>query len=996
MADLKATISSSNSSLTAAINPSVGLVPVGVTKDAATRNSLGINNVTNESKATMFTDPTFTGTPIAPTATAGTNTTQIATTEFVTSAVQSEDTIAEMNDVTLTSLADGELLVSSSGNFINQTLAEAGIDAITLTTAAQPNITSVGTLTALTSSGQLKLTGVSASSGLEIQQGFFNGGGIRIKHAASADNEFGITYEGNTASGEGEKNFNLELKKGGSVLSTMKFKPDGNTFISTGNFGINKTSPSQALDVTGNIAASGSITGATLAGTLSTAAQTNITSVGTLTSLTVSGDVNVATAPTAGNHLTNKTYVDAQVAAKQNALTFGLANTNAVKMDNTSAAPFGGDIAIFASAGIMPKTFASLKSDLGVNNKAPLANPIFTGNPQSNAAPTSNDHLTNKTYVDTQVAGVVNSAPEALNTLNELAAALGDDANFATTTATAIGQKQDTLTFGIANTNAVKMDNTSAAPGGGDLAMFASAGIMPKTFQSLKSDMGIPTLRSDVDQNITDIAGKQDTLTFGIANTNAVKMDNTSAAPGGGDLAMFASTGIMPKTFQSLKSDLGVDNKAPINNPSFTGNIASSGTNPKITLTNEPATNGDYLELKASNGAVSFIAGNSGGGGVGAFLTSGINGTPGDDVSLNAGSGTLSLRGDAGITAFDNFAVQGKLHVKDTSAGNVVRQIRIHNDSTTSGTGTGIAFTNSTSETYVNASIDSIRASSSAASGNLVFSTRPDNTGADGATIARMTINDTGEVGIGKTAEAGYELDVQGEIRASGGVSAGGNLAATGSINGASTIGSSHYVSANFPTSSSSTTTAAFNLSGNLVQDERVIVIKVAGTRAQAMTTTASTFLELIPAPGANKVLVIRELEIFIDRGSWTPMSGGQLRGWGNNLQLVVETPANTVSGYGSSGKYNTFATFQKKFLNHTINGVFVAGGAVDTIIVRDAPATQTRAYPNVPLLLRPEGANTYANLNTYSQTVDDNYFFRITYKIMDMTSDFVANGSIT
>jgi hypothetical protein len=75
---------------------------------------------------------------------------------------------------------------------------------------------------------------------------------------------------------------------------------------------------------------------------------------------------------------------------------------------------------------------------------------------------------------------------------------------------------------------------------------------------------------------------------------------------------------------------------------------------------------------------------------------------------------------------------------------------------------------------------------------------------------------------------------------------------------------------------------------------------------------------------------------------------------------------------------------------------VFVAGGAVDTIIVRDAPATQTRAYPNVPLLLRPEGANTYANLNTYSQTVDDNYFFRITYKIMDMTSDFVANGSIT
>ena len=46
-----------------------------------------------------------------------------------------------------------------------------------------------------------------------------------------------------------------------------------------------------------------------------------------------------------------------------------------------------------------------------------------------------------KTYIDAKVAGVVDSAPAALNTLNELAAALGDDANFATTTATSIGEK---------------------------------------------------------------------------------------------------------------------------------------------------------------------------------------------------------------------------------------------------------------------------------------------------------------------------------------------------------------------------------------------------------------------------------------------------------------------------------------------------------------------------------------------------------------------------
>lgn len=49
--------------------------------------------------------------------------------------------------------------------------------------------------------------------------------------------------------------------------------------------------------------------------------------------------------------------------------------------------------------------------------------------------------LATETYVDNKVASMVDSAPETLNTLNELAAALGDDPNFATTVATEIGGK---------------------------------------------------------------------------------------------------------------------------------------------------------------------------------------------------------------------------------------------------------------------------------------------------------------------------------------------------------------------------------------------------------------------------------------------------------------------------------------------------------------------------------------------------------------------------
>jgi hypothetical protein len=59
-----------------------------------------------------------------------------------------------------------------------------------------------------------------------------------------------------------------------------------------------------------------------------------------------------------------------------------------------------------------------------------------------------------KAYVDAEVAGVVDSAPAALNTLNELAAALGDDANFSTTTSTALGNRLrvDTASQGLTGT----------------------------------------------------------------------------------------------------------------------------------------------------------------------------------------------------------------------------------------------------------------------------------------------------------------------------------------------------------------------------------------------------------------------------------------------------------------------------------------------------------------------------------------------------------------
>ncbi len=76
--------------------------------------------------------------------------------------------------------------------------------------------------------------------------------------------------------------------------------------------------------------------------------------------------------------------------------------------------------------------------------KAPLNSPALTGVPTAPTAATATNttQIATTAFVKAVVAALVDSAPTTLDTLNELAAALGDDPNFATTMATALGNKQ--------------------------------------------------------------------------------------------------------------------------------------------------------------------------------------------------------------------------------------------------------------------------------------------------------------------------------------------------------------------------------------------------------------------------------------------------------------------------------------------------------------------------------------------------------------------------
>ena len=89
------------------------------------------------------------------------------------------------------------------------------------------------------------------------------------------------------------------------------------------------------------------------------------------------------------------------------------------------------------------------------------------GNPTTTTQSAGNNttRVATTAFVTTAVANLVDSGPGTLNTLNELAAALGDDANYAATITTALAGKQATLTAGT-NIN-IEGTTISAVIGGG-------------------------------------------------------------------------------------------------------------------------------------------------------------------------------------------------------------------------------------------------------------------------------------------------------------------------------------------------------------------------------------------------------------------------------------------------------------------------------------------------------------------------------------------------
>ncbi|GHT04629.1 hypothetical protein FACS189423_07590 [Bacteroidia bacterium] len=128
-------------------NTAAAAAPADLTV-AQVKTALALNNVTNESKATMFTSPGFTGTPTAPTAGAGTNTTQLATTAFVTTADNLKANLASPA-LTGTPTAPTAATATNTTQIATTAYVKANIAAIPTATTSVAGLMSAADKTAL-------------------------------------------------------------------------------------------------------------------------------------------------------------------------------------------------------------------------------------------------------------------------------------------------------------------------------------------------------------------------------------------------------------------------------------------------------------------------------------------------------------------------------------------------------------------------------------------------------------------------------------------------------------------------------------------------------------------------------------------------------------------------------------------------------------------------------------------------------------------------------
>ena len=304
---------------------------------------------------------------------------------------------------------------------------------------------------------------------------------------------------------------------------------------------------------------------------VSTATQTALDLKAPLASPTFTGTVTLPTGTVTSGMILDGTIVAGDLADGAVTSAKILDNTIVNGDINASAAIDWTKLAISSTVsateiGYVDGVTSSIQTQLGA--KAPLASPELTGTPTAPtaAANTNTTQIATTAYVQTEIADLIASAPGALDTLDELAAALGDDANYAATITTALATKAPLasptftgtvsgITKSMVGLGSVDNTTDAAKPVSTATQTALDTKLSSATAASTYAPLASPTFTGTV-SGVTK------------AHVGLGSVDNTS------DSAKPISTATQTALDAKLASATAASTYAPIASPTFTGTVS--------------------------------------------------------------------------------------------------------------------------------------------------------------------------------------------------------------------------------------------------------------------------------------------------------------------------------------------------------------------------------------------------------------------------------------
>jgi hypothetical protein len=213
--------------------------------------------------------------------------------------VNAQPNITSVGTLTSLSVTGNVNAANFIGNFVgNVSNANYSTFAGTVTTNAQPNITSVGTLTSLSVTGIATASGIAGPLLTGTQPNITSVGTLTNLTVAgnitsgnvSGGNSVSANYIAGTLTTNNQPNINYVGNLGWLNVDTSVANSNGNIRFNGSMTGYGSFSN---INITGNLNAGNYVQANLLVGTLTTALQPNITSLGNLTTLTVTGVTNL-------------------------------------------------------------------------------------------------------------------------------------------------------------------------------------------------------------------------------------------------------------------------------------------------------------------------------------------------------------------------------------------------------------------------------------------------------------------------------------------------------------------------------------------------------------------------------------------------------------------------------------------------------------------------------------------------------------------------------